>query len=467
MIIASIFLLSISAVSWFKKPYVTICLILFLLPHQFILKKVFDNQFNSGDLFSIWKETLIIILLIKTYKEKELSIVKIQSLIVAFVILAVLFYVITDNHITSLANLRNYTFPILAFVIIATYKFDVGSKYIIRSIIYSSLIAICLGFVQQYLLNIPIATYKGTIDFIDDSGYIKYTTNSFRIMGIERMSGGFAGPNDFGVYFSLIVVFSVVLLSSTQRNLGSRLFNVITILNLIGSLACLILSFSRAGWFILLASLLVIFLIQIKSKIKTTFIVLVTILVTLALALAFIPETVIKASEVLTGSISMKEASAADRGNQFWKGVEKTITEPLGHGVGTSDIRYAESLGFFVESAWWNIGYELGLMGLILFLYINLQILLRIIHFRWYSRRYKVLFSFDSYAIALMVATIIAGFISINVVGTTYIYYFWIFIGLAFKTLNKSNAHPIFVNNNKNVNLLPDEIYDYHSEVNA
>ncbi|GAB3800332.1 hypothetical protein GCM10028819_25420 [Spirosoma humi] len=161
----------------------------------------------------------------------------------------------------------------------------------------------------------------------------------------------------------------------------------------------------------------------------------------------------------------MKEASAADRGNQFWKGVEKTIVEPLGHGVGTSDLRYKESLGFFVESGWWNIGYELGILGLFLFLLINVNILLETIKYKQLSRRYEVLFPFESYAIAITVSTLIAGFISINVVGTTYIYYYWIFMGLAFRTVSDGNVLGGNIEKKKSFVPNPAVYFKYEKEV--
>lgn len=438
MVVALGFLITIALIAWLKKPYVSILLLLFLLPHQYILKKVFDNQFSGGDIFSVWKEMIIIILLCKVKIKDVKNLVSIRLYILAFICLSIVYFALSNDYVGSLANLRSYIFPFLLFIACAFSDIDIPTPKLIKTLFASCFLVVILGIVQHFFLNIPISMYKGSIDFIDEGGYIQYAANSFRIMGIERMSGGFSGPNDFGVYLSIPFLIQIILLVfSAEGRIRISLFERLSLYTLmLGTFICLALSFSRAGWAIAIigSGIMLTFFTRNKAKVGLYVGLLIGLMI---FAIPFFSD---KISEIFINSVSMKEDSAQDRSDQFNRGAGVVITEPYGHGVGSSDFRSKENISFFVESAWWNMGYEIGLLGMILYIIINTSILKKAIGFKNKSKNIPVLFPYDYLAIMLIVPTVLVGFVSINPNGTTYLFYYWLFCGLAFRKLTPSNV---------------------------
>jgi cell division protein FtsW (lipid II flippase) len=268
------------------------------------------------------------------------------------------------------------------------------------------------GVLQMFLLNIPISTIKGAIDFIDSAGYIQYKTVSARIMGFERMSGLFSGPNDFGLYMSFI--FSAVVFILYSRTV--ELF-----ITMILVLVCLLLSFSRAGWAI---SVLTIFYLLYVRKIVINIKIIASVIFGVILigvgVIAYIP----RVSTIISNSISGKEASAAERGNIISRGIEMNLTEPFGHGLGKTDSRTG-SVDFFVESAFLNIAYEIGILGLFILILIHVCIIFRM---QINKRKWNSPFAF--LAIGISFSTLIISFVSINPYGMPYIYIWWLLLGL-------------------------------------
>lgn len=437
MLYAFFFLLILTLISIYFNPTVCVSIILFLIPQQYLLKIFFENEFKSGDLFSVWKELLVIILFFKLQSYKKITHNRILLIIISFFCLALAYYLFTNNYINSLASLRNYTFPILIFICIGFKKINLNYNFISKAIVVTIIISIFFGFIEHFYMKLPFALYKQIVDNIDVDGNVSYSSTSHKIMNVERMSGAFSGPNEFGVFIAISFLFIIILLSniSIKRTQKYKLFFAsIIILVCIGW--CLLVSYSRAGWLIATLGSIVYFIVIKRARLSILFISIISIML-VSILLPFISSDI---NNIIINSFTLKESSASDRSNQFFRGFNTVLFEPFGHGVGTSDLRFKDSLGFFVESAWWNIGYELGIIGLSLYLYLHTLLFLRLYKCVNRGLKYKIPlthYRFDILSTCLILPTLITGFISINVMSTTFIYYYWIILGLAFNIIHR------------------------------
>ena len=420
-----------------------------LLPFHLFIKNTLFYYYGGGAIFAFWKEIAVILLIIKVLKTEKLTLNKnLFILIVFFIFTTLSYYLLAKNYGDALAKLRDHVFTILLFL--AVYKCPINQEKIKGFLLTFTVTAFlsCIGgLLQQFFFNTFISTLKGSIDFIDESGYVQYRTVSARIMGFERMSGLFSGPNDFGLYCSFSLCICVYMLfSKTKIEIPSRA-KVLTSITSLMLLACLILSFSRAGWVI---SFITIFYLIVNKNIKfSPKIILVATVGTVVIAssvLIMIPKTF----DIISASLTGKEASAAARSGILARGLEKISTEPFGHGLATSDNR-SSSNEFFVESAFLNITYEIGIIGLLCLISLHLQIiyLLKTANNNKHS-------PFSSIAIGLSLASLVVSFISINPYGMPYIYLWWLILGLG---LNAVKNRSVTIRKNRH------EILNYNSNI--
>lgn len=406
-----------------KSPIKALYLIILLLPFHFFLKSSLEYFFGGGAVFAAWKEVAVLTIFVKSRNSGENDQhTSIGLVLYVFFITLILYYLFSNDYLNSLAQLRDHFFPILLMLAVSRINFTTGNLYkAYKYLSISACICFIFGFLQMFFFNIAISTVKQTIDFVDEDGYIQYTTNSARIMGFERMSGLFDGPNVLGLFCALFLVITIGILFSDFKRHLSRFFLKFTQLNLLLAFCCLLLSFSRAGWLCVFIGV-VILMKKFSIRLKPPIVLLslgLFILVVFSIVFA-IPS----AGEILINSLTLKEASASERSNDFVKGLEMAIIEPWGHGLGTTDPRFPELKEFAVESAFWNITYEIGIFGLFLILLIHL------IYIKSFINKKLGLNPFSKIAFALSIASLLISFVSINPYGMPYIYFWWLIIGI-------------------------------------
>ncbi|CAG4995345.1 hypothetical protein DYBT9275_01614 [Dyadobacter sp. CECT 9275] len=423
------FLLGLIIFSSLSKKENILYLIVFLLPFHTFIKSCFVYYEGGGNIFTVWKELVIIILCFKVYTNYHIKFSKNLSILLQiFLGVILVFYFFSNNHSDSLATLRDHLFPIILFVALSCCPLDVRVAKKTALIFAVSVIINCImGFVQNFFLNIPISMLMGRIDFIDDSGYVQYKTTSARILGFERMSGIMGGPNTFGVFCSFTFVFFLGIFLNTKKFLFSFWERNLVLITAILSMVCLLFSFSRAGWVIaFLGALISLRLGAIKIHLRY----LVVVGALTALSGFFLLEYFPQVGEVLYNSVTGKEASAADRSNNFNNALEINLTEPFGHGLGTTDHRY-KSYEFFAESAFMNIAYEIGLLGLLLLILLHFAIFRKMYDYKGAEFR-----PFAKIAISVTLPTLLVCFVSINPYGMPYIYLWWLLLGLGINHFN-------------------------------
>lgn len=422
-----IFLLALLILTFLKVRVENgIIILLFLLPFHAFIKNALSYYLYQGFIFSYWKEIAIIIMLSKTLLiRKKLSVDRnLLAFILIFMLIVSFYFIIAPEIKPAISPLRNHIFTILLFLLFS--NFIVREGFIQKSLkilIISFLASYILGFVQLYFLKIPLGYLMNRIEYISPGGYIVYTTNSARILGIERMAGIIGGPNGFGLFCAISLLYIYIhRYTFLKRFFRKKSLRVMTLVFILGFFS-LILSFSRAALGIFFVA---VFLLNVLS-LKRNSLIYLTIPAFLFVVILIAAPRGSTIHNVFNKTFSGKEPSASDRLNQFTLGLEKLQKEPFGHGLGTANNQYPELKQFFVESAFLNIIYEIGIVGFLLLTLIYLTIiLLTLSNFR--QNPYAAL----SFSIAL--TTYLASFFTVNTYDMPYVLFSWGIIGLG---LNK------------------------------
>ncbi|MHA4741411.1 O-antigen ligase family protein [Dyadobacter sp. MSC1_007] len=431
MVIEIIIFISLVLVMTLGDKVLLLKVLIILLPFHLFIKNGLIYFVDGGTIFALWKELAVIVLLAKVLKTERVTVKKEFIPLLAFFSLTVLLYFLFAKNLgDAIAQLRDHIFTIVLFI--AMYSCPLNQKQaseILNTFIVSAFLSCIGGLLQQFMYNVPISTIKGSIDFIDEAGYIQYKTVSSRIMGLERMSGLFSGPNDFGLYCSFMLCVCIyALFNKNKINVSPKLKPWITV-TLLLLFICLLLSFSRAGW--VLSIITIVYLVVTKA-INFNPKIIIGIGLTLFVAATIIFITVPKAADIINASLSGKEASAAARTGLLQKGMETILSEPFGHGLATADSRSSRR-DFFVESAFLNIAYEIGIVGLLSLIFFHLRIASNL------RKANKLRLSpFSSLAIGISIASLIVSFVSINPYGMPFIYLWWLILGLGLNNINRS-----------------------------
>jgi len=398
-----------------------IALFLILLPFHTFLKNSFSYFLEGGEIFSAWKEAVILILAYRVFSKPHLQLNRLILIMqMIFFILAVFYFFVSDVPADALPALRDHLFPGILFFAVMAIRLDSRLiEKIILILAVSVFISDLIGFAQYFFFNVPIARIMDTAAYIDPSGYIHYKISSYRIMGIERMSGITGSPNIFGLYnaFAMILFFGVLLFKESFT-FSAKQFHFIRIA-LFLALVSLLFSFSRAGWAIaLLGTGIMLLYRDFSMRLKYLLGAMLVLLVLILVVSVFYPD----AFGIILSSFTGEEASAAARSSSVMKGIRMLLDEPWGHGLGATDNR-KESVQFFVESAWMNIGYEIGLAGVFYLITYNLIIL----HYLFKNALYCAV---PRIALAISLSTLVACMVSVNAYGMPYIYLWWLLLGL-------------------------------------
>ncbi|MCU4165507.1 O-antigen ligase family protein [Carboxylicivirga caseinilyticus] len=415
-------ILILVAITLFIRIEKGITMFMIILPFHAFIKNFFTFFMNGGGIFANWKELVLLVILGKIILSSSRIVLNKNLLVLYFLFLinVLFFFFFTQNKSNALNPLRNHLFFIITFIIFSNIKLDYIKlrKFVIYASV-SYFIGYIFGFIQLFIFKIPLGFYMGRIESISADGYIWYTTTSARILGFERMAGVIGGPNDFGLFVAVTLLFSIV---ARYTDLGYRkgkmyklLFNII---NSVGIVA-LAYSLSRAAWAIFIGGL-IMFVITKKVKIKISFLLGFMIMSTIGLFMLAQSEIITK---VYSKTISGDEASSADRLNDVNSGFTEIFNRPWGNGLGTTNNQNPDVIQFFAESATINMIYEIGFIG-----YFLLVLIYLVISIKSYFKRDKLYFA--RLSLALVCVTFAASFFSVNTQGMPYIILSWAFIGL-------------------------------------
>lgn len=417
MIVELAFILFFSIFCLASKPKNILIFMFLLLPLHGFIKFMFFS--SGGEVFSTWKEIGIVFLWLKSIKIKNYFIKYISFSYIILIGYFSLFFIIGYKQGYSiLSDVRQYIFPTLLLIGVAKTKFlkkDLDAIFI--SIAIGSILINITGIIDfiSPTLRLGMRTIMGAEFQIDSSGNIYYDNSSFSIMGIERVAGLMGGgPNMMGVFNSSILI-CLLIANRLKCFIGKKKF--IFLLSISLCVFCLLFSFSRAGWAIVLITIFIILLNDRRYRkvaIQYAFLFLI-----LSVIIYFTVDTF---REVIDGTLSGNEASSASRASMTQSSLSQLLSEPFGHGMGAANhdgkIYYA-----FAESSLINLGFCAGIFGIVLYLIHVLTV------YRANKRNRKYNF-IAIYSSAFIVAYSITACVSVNVFQNPFIYYAWFLMGL-------------------------------------
>jgi hypothetical protein len=404
----------------YSKKWI-VCSLIFLFPSHLFVKGILEVYWGRTFLFPLWYDIAILVLLLKTLLKHHGKIKYMIPLTVLLVMLLFQFclsYFSIHSEPDAITTMRLYLHCIVLFIVFSIIDFNKDDyNSLKKAFVYSTLfycisaIAIYVFFQQE--IHVVLGHYEMT------SLGVKFKSPSYLIMGFERMFGFIGGPNQFGVYISIVVI---SLFYMQQGKSKSPSFTGIAF---VLSIACIFLSFSRAGWAIIVMTLLFLYLINGKFTHFIAFLskLFAVVCICVLLIVLLVPESY----DIIIASLNGDESSAANRGDIVRNGFIEIENNILGHGLGTGIEENGSPIS---ESSMIICFYELGV-----FVTIYYYVLIFVISYNIYRKKAvysNVIFSF-------VIATIITSIFSMNTFQYPYIYYFWSILGMA------SNSRNLFI----------------------
>jgi hypothetical protein len=294
---------------------------------------------------------------------------------------------------------------------------NASENKILRVITYSSLLVFILGYMQQYYFKIEFAILMKIFESFGTEGELVFAYTAAKIEGIERMYGSFVGPNELGLYTSLILSVLLYRLLIQNYQKGNRLILIVFTMGIF----TLILTYSRVSWFIFFL-VTCYYIFQKSSSFKYLFWIFILSLCIFSLANILIPEFV----DILEKSVTLQESSASSRADEFINGLSNIVQNPIGLGLGA--IQYGSTNQIFhTEIFWWLVLGEEGIIigGMLLSIYIN---------FAYKLLRQSKINAFSKVMPIYLTVMIIAGFGSAILFEPIYQVILWIFVGLSFNS---------------------------------
>ena len=372
-------------------------LIAYIPFHGFISTWIISE--NGNELrYKAWKEVLIILMLVVAFNYlsrhrdvlKKLAERRINQVIVVYGLLHLIVALFTDQTLKAfmhgmVINLRFLAIFLLAQVIVEIYKSDTVKRLTIKTLLVVSTIISALVILQILLPK----------EFLQHFGYGEDTIPTYftidRNLEYIRYASTTRGPNVLGAYLILPVT-TLTAFFFVKRNWRKIAQTVLM-------LFALLMTFSRSAWLGLLASVGIYKIYFSPKKIRDTvrkllpvLLIFVAIFIAVFSTTDFIQHTVFHQdpddlSDVINSTDEHWEATKA--------GVEDVISNPLGSGVGTAGpaSRSNDKPARISENYFVQVGQEVGVVGLALFIWINVLLAQALLHKRDEEIMKPVLFS--------------------------------------------------------------------------
>jgi len=380
--------------------YLLLALFCILPWHAFLMTTInavfFSIQNNPPWFLTIWKEIIILIitseLIFKIIqKPKIIKIEKIDKLITLFFGLALILIICTGRNWYEIAlGIKFDLFFLFFFLILKHFEFSPTQKQkFIKGIMRSGGIAIGLGVLTYLFLPPNFLIYFGyyhlpsTFTGNTPIPYCHLISNTNQC----RLQATFAGPNQFSSYLLLLLpillVFSFkkpdheklwtrfidffrkkekILLNNFKKNQIYKIYFAISIL-------ALYFTFSRSAW-IAFGCGFIFFLYFINQNRKHLWTTLGLIITGITISLAVLAIT--NYSFFKTHIIRLE--STIPHWKNINEGLSVMIKHPLGLGLGragpASGHIATDYYGLIPENWYIQIGLEMGILGLIIFLWL-------------------------------------------------------------------------------------------------
>jgi hypothetical protein len=356
--------------------------ILVLVPFHAFLTVWLSSGLGHYTALRLWKEVLLALMLtialVITFRSLQFREAMLRNKLFKRLIMIIGGYILLHLIIGGLAlaagevslkalgyafisNLRFPIFFVVCIVIGLQFK-DWLAANDQRLLLWPAAIVVGFGLLQAVILP---------VNFLHNFGYGTHTIAPYIAVDQKsdyvRVQSTLRGPNPLGAYLVVIITALIGLLLKRQKNL-----KVITLL--LASLAVLFATYSRSAWLgTVLSAILLVWWLATSRWRKYLMMVAGIGLVVLCVAIVilrnndFVQNVFFHTDETSRASTSSNE----NRASAINGGLHDLWYEPLGRGPGTSgpaSVYNTESRARISENYFLQIGQEVGLLGLGLFI---------------------------------------------------------------------------------------------------
>lgn len=333
---------------------------------------VLGSVLGYQSVFQSWKEVVSIILLASglvlfaTMSRSKQRTLFTPANILALVIIGlslVLTLVYGIGLVPAAFGIKVVLLPLVLYLGVQLAQVRISHDQLIRIILWPSYAVAALALLQEFI--IPLSWWTSI-------GYNSSTILPLQLVDPAvksiRAFATLGGPNQLGAYLVLPTILGAVMAVKTKRwvyMLGSLL-----------TLGGLVVSFSRSAWLGLAVAVIAAVLLlgnRIVRLFTAGFVsaAIIAFIVSASMLPQYLQDTQLQYF-LLHGSYNdtqQIEGSDVGRNIAQQKALETIANEPLGHGLGTAGpASFRAEQPLITESWYLQIGFELGLLGLGLFL---------------------------------------------------------------------------------------------------
>ncbi|HSX34329.1 MAG TPA: O-antigen ligase family protein, partial [Candidatus Saccharimonadales bacterium] len=198
-----------------------------------------------------------------------------------------------------------------------------------------------------------------------------------------RIMSTLRDPNSLGAYLILPITLFVGLIPRVATMRRRMVLTGAFVLHL----AALFLTFSRGAWIAALLSALVMLVWQyaeLAQKFLRRWWPVMAAVFVIGLAGVFVARNTYAFKSVVTHRTGAPQGAEYDSNGFHWvfakRGLEGIVQAPFGHGPGTAGLASIQNPAgsFLTENYYIQIGYEVGIIGLALFLLLNVWVYVRL-----------------------------------------------------------------------------------------
>ena len=351
-----------------------LCVLALLLgmPFHAFVVIVLGHVAGHQAIFQVWKEFLSIILLtgglilfVGRSKIEQRSLVT-PANASAGVIIGLGLLLALSHHVPLVQaafGVKVVLLPLVLYLSVQLAGLRLGHEPLHKVILWPSYVIATLALLQEYVIPLnwwSAIGYNGStilpLQLVDPA--VK-STRAFATLG---------GPNQLGAYLILPTILGVVLAVKSKRwqyGLGSIL-----------TLGGLVVSFSRSAWLGLVVAAIASVLLLGNRVVRLIMVGLVgASMIALIISASMLPQYLQNTKVqyfLLHGRYSQTkqvEGSDVGRNSAQQKALATIKSEPWGHGLGTAGPASFKAAHPFITESWYlQIGLELGILGVGLFL---------------------------------------------------------------------------------------------------
>jgi O-antigen ligase len=429
---------------------------IFLLPIQtsYIVRESFigGGKWQYGTILFYLTDLLLIFLFILSIlsfrKNLSFSLKRKRSPLIAIIFWFILFSFASvfwspDKELALYSFIKLISAIAIFFIVI---NIKINWKKVFLVLLFSALIQSSLGLYQFLNQDTFNNSYLGLSEYSPgELGVSVIETPGRRWL---RAYGGFTHPNILGGYLAITLLMSLYFYSKRKiHSFKDLLLNILILISLNILFAGLIVSFSRSAWLIFILSFISFFIFSLLKKKKLITLNLIKIL-SLFLMISFLFYSLAPyLFKTRLGLISRLETKSIEERIDYTTQAKSLIKDNLffGTGIGNYTLANHEKLNNN-QPAWYYqpvhnvyllILAELGLVGLILFLFIAVYPFFIFIKKKFFNLKNIILFlSF----LSLFIIMLFDHYLWTSHFG---LLFFWLILGLFVKTINsidKNNA---------------------------